>query len=1047
METFINKKKTLISDISKTDFTGESVCIMAESFSLLGIARLLDQIEKADSVKIFISNPTVSAYFDGEFDISAEDRFFQTESIKRISSLFSSSKVQIKKNETIAYGLIAVGKNWYMLSSKNITAKTFGFSEDSTDMLPISKFLEEENSFFKNEFETLWTDSKKTTDIKIEFLDKLNELIALSPEKFYFHVLKNLFEKESENDKDPELTSDFKDSRIWNLMFQFQKDAVCEILKRLDSLGVCILADSVGLGKTFTALGVIKAYLSNRKRVLVLCPKKLENNWKIFTELDKKDNILRDDNLNYSVHFHTDMNRESEELDRIDWGNFDLVVIDESHNFRTGFSEKKDFNGNRKENRYSFLVNKVINEGRETKLLLLSATPVNNRFTDLKNQLQLAYDGRKIDFSKNLGINDIDGLFKGVEAAFTKWSKQNNGSSVDELLEWLNPDFIPMLEKVSIARSREHIKKFYSINDIGSFPTRNQPIDINKYENDKLDYVTLAFGLGNLNLSVYTPSVFIKEECKSKYPDLFISPKTGKTLSQYGREKGIVKLMGANLLKRLESSVYSFKKTVDNICNQIDKRLALIEEYERGKINVKASSYEVDSTADEIEDELEISVIATNEVKIDLADMNCERWKENLHQDLYLFGLIKEFVSEITAETDSKLQTLKAEILKKINNPINDGNKKILIFTAFSNTADYLYENINEWARKNFNLNTGLVTGGECKSTLDKVGKDFNKILMYFSPKSKHRELICPGETEDIDILIATDCISEGQNLQDCDWLINYDIHWNPVRVVQRFGRIDRIGSSNSVIQLENFWPDVDLDVYINLHNRIMAKMTLLVMNSTGDENILTNEKSRADIRAKQITEIKNEPKTEADLIIMKQFEELRANNMDIQSRFSITDIGVSGFKSEYKSLIKNKIIEEDLPPGLCCCIKSPDNSIPKGFIFCFKEKEHGKDEDKKRKKINNLYPYNLIYVDSNGHKVLPNSMKVLSFLHELCQTEETITVENKVENKVLLDKACSLLNKKSDEDAINSLFSGVLLDTSATKQLKASLFAILQIV
>lgn len=1045
METFNNLQKTLISDISRIDFDGESVCIMADSFSLFGIAKLMEQLEKAESINILIGNTGLSSYFDEEFDISAGDRFFQSESIKKILVLFSSPKVQLKKNETIAYGLIAAGKNWYMLPSKNITAKTFGFSEDSTDLLPVSKFSEEENPFFKKQFESLWNDSKKTADIKSELLDKLKELTALSPKKFYFHVLKQLFEKESDNDREPELTSAFTDSRIWNLMFQFQKDAVCEILKRLDSLGVCILADSVGLGKTFTALGVIKSYLSNRKRILVLCPKKLENNWKIYTEQDKKENILRDDNLNYSVHFHTDMNRESKDLDRIDWGNFDLVVIDESHNFRTGFSDKKDADGNRRENRYSFLINKVINEGRETKLLLLSATPVNNRFNDLKNQLQLAYDGRKIDFSKNLGINDIEGLFKGAETAFTKWSKQNTGSSVDDLLEWLNPDFVPMLEKVSIARSREHIKKFYNINDIGSFPTRNMPIDINKYENDKLDYVTLAFGLGYLNLSVYAPSIFIKEECKSKYPELFISPKTGKPLSQYGREKGIVKLMRSNLLRRLESSVDSFKKTVCHIRAEIDKRLALIDEFEKGKVSVKTVSLELVSIDDEINEEEELSVTATNEIKINLADMNCTRWKETLQEDLELFDKIEDFVSEITVENDSKLQTLKTEISKKINNPINKDNKKLLIFTAFSDTANYLYENINKWVKENFNLNTGLVTGKDCKSTLEKTGKDFSKILMYFSPKSKHRDLIYPEETENIDILIATDCISEGQNLQDCDWLINYDIHWNPVRVVQRFGRIDRIGSSNSVIQLENFWPDVDLDVYINLHNRINSKMTLLVMNSTGDENILTNEKSLSDIRAKQISEIKKEPLSEEDSVLKKQMEDLKSNNLDIQNSFAITDIGLAGFKSEYKTL--SKISQDDkLPLGISCCIKASDESVPKGFIFCFKEKEHGKDEDKKRKKMNNLYPYNLIYVDSEGHKVLPNSLKVLNFLHELCQTEETITVENKAENKDLLDKACNLLNKKSDEEAINSLFSGVLLDSSATKQLKASLFAIMQI-
>ena len=586
---------------------------------------------------------------------------------------------------------------------------------------------------------------------------------------------------------------------------------------KLEKYNGCILADSVGLGKTFTALAVIKYYENRNKSVLVLCPKKLNDNWITFRS-NVTNNPIAKDRLRYDVLYHTDLSRESGTsnglpLDRINWGNYDLVVIDESHNFRNGGQVYGD-EDNKRENRYLKLLNKVIREGVRTKVLMLSATPVNNRFFDLRNQIALAYEGHTDKIDQKLNTEkSIDDIFRYAQAAFNRWSNYDiNQRTTENLLELLDFDFFEVLDSVTIARSRKHIEKYYNTKAIGKFPERLKPISFRPSLTEKkgaINYNEIYEILIHLNLSIYTPSAYIFESKKENYENLYGRDMGNVFFRQSDREMGIRRLMSVNLLKRLESSVYSFKLTLSRIKKLIDDTIELIENNEFVKVDLE--KYVNDNEFDL--DDQNTDLFVGRKVQIALKDMDTISWLRDLKHDSDKLKTLLYFVDDITPEHDNKLQTLLKTLQHKIENPINGNNKKVIVFTAFSETAEYLYENVSQYFKSKFNLDTALITGSvDGRTTVPKLKNDMNTVLTCFSPISKQRNLLRNGNNHtdsDIDILIATDCISEGQNLQDCDYLINYDIHWNPVRIIQRFGRIDRIGSRNNVIQLVNFWPDL----------------------------------------------------------------------------------------------------------------------------------------------------------------------------------------------------------------------------------------------
>ena len=734
----------------------------------------------------------------------------------------------------------------------------------------------------------------------------------------------------------------------------------------------------MGLGKTFTALSVIKYYENRNKSVLVLCPKKLHDNWVTYRS-NYVNNPLVADRLRYDILYHTDLSRQSGQsngldLEHINWGNYDLVVIDESHNFRNGGKITTDENDeNPRENRYLQLMNKVIRAGVKTKVLMLSATPVNNRFYDLRNQLALAYEGDSSIMDAQLKTSSsLDDIFRQAQTAFNRWSKLHaEERTTKTLLEMLSFDFFEVLDSVTIARSRKHIEQYYDTSDIGKFPERLKPISRSPKLTDlptAVNFNDIFVSVTELNLAIYTPSDFILPSKLEKYMEVREDGRFSN-LSRSGRERGIRQLMSINLLKRLESSVNSFRLTLERIRKYIEATINAIDDlaskHESSMVCDYDFSYGLDF--DEREDTV---FIGNKKTKIALEDMDYVQWRGYLAKDLDNLNTLLFMLADITPEHDSKLQMLIEEIRNKFANPINGDNRKIIVFTAFSDTAQYLYENIAPLIKERNGLNTALVSGDvEARSTLKlRERMDFNKVLTLFSPISKEKASLYPNLNEEIDVLIATDCISEGQNLQDCDFLINYDIHWNPVRIIQRFGRIDRIGSRNAVIQLVNYWPDMDLDDYINLKGRVEARMKVSVLTATGDDNPLSAEE-QGDLKYRR-----------------DQLERLKEEVVDIEEMntgVSIMDLGLNEFRLDLLDYMKQGHDIEHTPMGLHALV-AYDKDSPPGVIFVLKNRNNEINIDRK----NRLHPFYMVYISKDSEVIVDHldPKDLLDRMRHLCR-------------------------------------------------------------
>ena len=881
-------------------------------------------------------------------------------------------------------------------------------------------------------FEQLWNDKQHFQDVTDQVIENITAVYnENSPEFIYFVTLYNIFNEfldDISEDTLPNEATGFKNSKIWGMLFNFQRDAALAIISKLEKFNGCILADSVGLGKTFTALAVIKYYESRNKSVLVLCPKKLANNWNTYRD-NYTNNPLVEDRFNYDVLFHTDLGRthgtsNGIDLSRLRWDNYDLVVIDESHNFRNG--GKLDSESDEKDNRYTTLMKQVIRKGVKTKVLMLSATPVNTRFNDLKNQLQLAYEGdsSQID-SKLKTTRSIDEIFRNAQKAFNTWSKwEPCDRTTDNLLKMLDFDFFEVLDSVTIARSRKHIEKYYDTSSIGKFPERLAPISHRPHLTDLKDaisYNEIFEQLTKLNLDIYRPSHYILPSRMEKYAALY-GDKQGKIgFNQVGREMGIRRLMAINLMKRMESSVYSFNLTLCRIKELIDTTIDSIDDFEASagaKINLTditdADEYDLD---DQNSDDF---AAFGKKVQIDLADMDRISWRAELVKDQEILELLTLMVADITPAHDSKLQELLTVLREKVTHPINPGNRKVIIFTAFADTAMYLYEHVSNVMQDEFGLHTAVVTGSVDGRTTARLKKaDMNTILTCFSPISKDKALLNMGNLPDIDILIATDCISEGQNLQDCDYLINYDIHWNPVRIIQRFGRIDRIGSKNSVIQLVNFWPDITLDEYINLKSRVETRMKIVDMTATGDDNILSDEEKH-------------------DLEYRKaQLQRLQEEVVDIEemsSGISIMDLGLNEFRMDLLEYIKQHPEVEHTPMGLHA-VAPASSDCPPGVIFVLKNRTQSVNVDNR----NRLHPFYMVYISEDGEVICDylQPKKLLDTMRLVCKgkdkpievlyhrfNEETNDGRSMGDISELLSEAINSIIDVKEESDIDSLFS-----------------------
>ncbi|OJG79771.1 hypothetical protein RV10_GL000559 [Enterococcus pallens] len=884
---------------------------------------------------------------------------------------------------------------------------------------------------FVQNFNSLWEDNKLTQNITDQILEKVKKLYQENtPEWIYFVSLYHIFHEQLDELDEKKVIKEgtgFKDTIIWNKLYQFQKDGVVGLIEKLEKYNGAILADSVGLGKTFSALAVIKYYELRNDRVLVLAPKRLKDNWTIYTQNDIR-NVLNQDRFNYDVLNHTDLSRYhgfsgNIDLRTINWGNYDLVVIDESHNFRNNVATN-----NENPTRYHRLMKDIIKSGVKTKVLMLSATPVNNRMNDIKNQIAFITEDNSLALQK-FGIDDIDQELRKAQNSFNRWSNLNPETrTTRQFLDAVNPGYFKLLDMLTIARSRKHIEKYYDSSEIGEFPERLLPKTIKANIDEKNLFIPLEEvnqKISELSLALYTPMSYVMPQLKGKYESLYdIKVKDGKSVfKQVDREQALTGLIRVNLLKRMESSIHSFRLTLERILQNLNDTIVQIDEYKNGDIIAKSIN---DFSEDDIESMFDNEQWVGKKTKILLGDMDLVKWRGALQDDRLLIQKLYEVATLVTSYEDSKLNNLKEIIRKKIIQPINPDNKKIIIFTAFSDTAEYLYNNLSEQNLEEYGLHTALITGsGGQKTTIENVEiKDMNDILLHFSPVSKGRSQVYPDVVEEIDILIATDTISEGQNLQDADFLINYDIHWNPVRVIQRFGRIDRIGSRNSKIQLVNFWPNMDLDEYINLENRVRGRMVLMNASATGEDDILNikNNKEMNDLsyRKNQLRQLQNEV---LDL-------------EDVNGAISITDVTFTDFKADLSNAIKS--YEKELlaaPKGMFAITDaSLVNGVDPGVILILKQNRLSIKKDS-----TSLLPYLLIYMNMDGTvkinhthaRDILNYFKQLTInqdelFQDLIDTfnEETDDGKNMDEYSFLLNQAIAAIKGMKEEQGRMSLFS-----------------------
>ena len=1037
--------------------TNARVSILSSLFSIYGYSALKKQLERADVLRLLIpSNDTpvasgnvkpfrVAGLTGGE----ADRRFRNSLNMAKLArdcSGWLQQKAEIKTvSLPVLQNLFHIenqdGSSIAIHGSSPFTSAGLGaVPSDGYEMNTCFTTLAETESLLKW-FDTIWSNPEATGDVKSFVLAQLETIFAnKSPELVYFLTLYNLFREylgDLEEDKIIKTRTGIKDTLVWGKLYRFQRDGVLGAIDKMEKYNGCIIADSVGLGKTFEALAIIKYYELRNDRVLVLCPKKIRENWTLYTVNDKR-NLFAADRFNFDVLNHTDLTRlggKSGEinLETLNWGNYDLVVIDESHNFRNNPPRKDGMT------RYSRLMHNIIRSGVKTKVLMLSATPVNSRMNDLKNQVAFITEGID-DALNNHGIFSIEQTLRQAQIRFNRWLQLDAADRTTEgLLETLNFDYFKLLDLLTIARSRKHIVKYYDLDEVGEFPERARPINI-KSDIDTEDLFPelreINRDIRRLNLSSYTPLKYVLsnklEEYSRKY-DMEVSG--GSVFKQIDREESLIHLMRVNLLKRMESSINSFALTLARLLENVRDIINRIDSHEESEIE-ELSIEEI-----EIDDDDFAPYLIGSKIKVLLQDMDRVRWRQELEEDEVLLVKLLREAREIDAPRDEKLRRLKELIAAKCGKPINAGNKKVLIFTAFADTAKYLYESIVAWAQDELGIHSALVTGtGVNKTTMPNLRKDIATIITSFSPISKERAKIDESLTEEIDILISTDCLSEGQNLQDCDYVVNYDIHWNPVRIIQRFGRIDRLGSKNQVVQLVNFWPNMELDEYINLEARVSGRMVLLDISATGEENIIefpdAGKMNDLAYRRRQLEQLQNEV---VDL-------------EDIGGGISITDMTLNDFRMDLAEYLKwHADLLENMPPGIFAVTHFDDlieeEGLQPGVIFCLRSESAKVKADS----TNALAPYYLVWVSESG-EVLMNftkAKKILDFFKKLSLGRSqpdggavarfniaTRDATDMGKYQALLAKAVAAITGKAEEKGVESLFQrgGTVLSKDSFK-------------
>jgi SNF2 family DNA or RNA helicase len=987
MNIIDNKSRLLIEELQTLINPDSNIYISCNHFTAFALFELLPIFSQSKQVQVLLNN---------NFGTEDDFRFIQNEAENKLNLLLDrkyrinqvigliDDKIQIRKGIVANQNILIIETegiiNSFSLTPLDLDSVCLGVLNSEIPLCIVN--INEPTNAFLPLFKNAWDTSKTVLNDTVKaLLEKGTSNI--SPEAIYKYSIKEIFQYSTVNERADEKLerTGFKNTKIWSMLYNFQKDAVIGAIEKLETYGGCIIADSVGLGKTFEALAVMSYYLlRNDKRVLVLAPKKLRENWTIYTQINDRRNILAEDRLNFDVLNHTDLTRERGksgdiDLEMIHWGNYDLVVIDESHNFRNNPNKREGMT------RYKKLMNDVIKANIKTKVLMLSATPVNNKMNDLKNQVSFITEGNDRAFSQ-YGIDSITQVMRDAQRKFTNWYKNGdpNNLDVNSLMESLDGSYFRILDMLTIARSRKHIEKYYDMADIGNFPNRLTPLTITPEIDTKGQFSNIGQiydEISTLTLASYTPLAYVRADKRDEYEAKYdIETGTGGVFKQVDREQSLIYLMRVNLLKRLESSIHSFKLTVEKLIAIIDENLRLIENHKSGAYDLDLGINDIEIDDTELED-----LLVGGKTKVLIQDLDNILWKQDLKLDKSILVKLLGNIKLIDVERDAKLLELKNRIEDKLNNPINPDNKKVIVFTAFADTANYLYNELHDWLKNKHKLNSALVTGsGTNKTNMPKCKTDLNTILTNFSPLSKKRDEIYPDEKNEIDIMFCTDCISEGQNLQDCDYLVNYDIHWNPVRIIQRFGRIDRIGSKNENIQLVNFFPSMELDSFIDLVARVQGRMVMLDVSATGEDNIISQDSRMQDLEYRKRQ--------------LKQLQDQVIDLEDVHGNISITDLTFNDFKINLEQSTDSELEElKHIPKASYAIVKSNLEHVKQGVIFCLK----GNSEDFASKLKNNiLYPFFLVYISMDGTEILKASQTktALDYFRKLAMGNDRIIPE-----------------------------------------------------
>ena len=958
---------------------GSALSIVSAYFTIYAYEKMQHSLNKIEELRFLFGDPDFVKRMDPNntdkkaFDITDTglelNQQLRQKPIAKACAQWIKEKVEIR---TTRQSNLIHGKMYHIanndvdkaiLGSSNFTVRGLGLSSNNSNIeLNLEVDRDRDRTDLKTWFDELWNNDELVEDVKNKVLAKLKQIGQdHPPELIYYKTLYELFREEIETRKTNEQTLEdthLYDTKIWDKLYDFQKEGAKSVIARLLRHNGCILADSVGLGKTYTGLAVIKFFELRNERVLVLCPKKLRENWARYPAYNAQaSNEFLDDKFGYTLLSHTDLSRYSGNaggvnLENFNWQNFDLIVIDESHNFRNDSKPREDKDGNFRHTRYSRLLEEIIKQGTKTKVLMLSATPVNTSLTDLRNQIYLMTEKREDVFRNSLGVSNIRSLIQQAQKAFKAWEEKASKDGTrdkTELFDTLGAEFFQLLGGVSIARSRRHIIKYYAeeIEKIGEFPTQLDPVNCHPPTDlsGELSYKALADQIGNFELSIYRPSSYVVDETAKQR---LVDEKKRLRFNQEDREKFLIGMMQTNFLKRLESSAYSLSETLERTINKHDEMLDKIERFQTNT-NIADTA---DVLPDDDEDDEEFLINRARN-PYHLKELDCPRWKQDIIQDKQTLTAVLKKVKSITPERDGKLKEIKKHIRDKVLNPTKDKdgnlNRKLLIFTTFKDTAEYLYDKLAELTSE-LDLNTALVSGDLTRTTCGE--NKFNDILTNFAPRARGR---ADGINDNIDIVIATDCISEGQNLQDCDTVLNYDIHWNPVRIIQRFGRIDRIGSNNVAVKMINYWPTKDMEVYLRLRNRVESRMALADATASGDDdplNEFTYEQAQMELNFRD-----------------KQLEQLREEVLDLDD---LSDsVVISDFTLDYffaqllKYLERNREKLEATPDGAYAVTNNENNPMENGIIFFLQQTNAS--TDKQQKTASPIHPYYAVYIRNSG--------------------------------------------------------------------------------